>query len=248
MNVCIFSRTFFPAIGGLERITELIARHVASRGYRVEVVTDVNCASGADVCYPFLVTRTTSFRDRIRSIARSDVVILMNISLIGIIPALLLRKSIVASHQGGYRGHGVRGHVLERLKRALTHFVSNVSYIGYVARQLPSSSIVIANAYDADLFHLQNLPLIESDFVFCGRLVSDKGADLLIKAFGRVAEVVADTRLTIIGEGPERPSLEGLAASLGILGKMHFTGGLRHKALVAELAKHRCMIVPSIWE
>src|SRR5215813_9255726 len=75
MRICIFSRSFAPVIGGLERLAELVARYIAEQGHPVEVVTDVAAEPGDDVGLPYVVTRTTSFRERLRSIARSDVVL-----------------------------------------------------------------------------------------------------------------------------------------------------------------------------
>lgn len=57
--------------------------------------------------------------------------------------------------------------------------------------------------------------------VAAGRLVPAKGFDRLIEAMARLAP---DTHLTIHGEGPERPALEGLAAYLGLAGRVALAG------------------------
>jgi len=49
-------------------------------------------------------------------------------------------------------------------------------------------------------------------FITAGRLVRQKGYDRLIKAF---ADLPAECRLTILGEGPERPALQALCDRLG---------------------------------
>lgn len=49
-----------------------------------------------------------------------------------------------------------------------------------------------------------------------GRLVPQKGFDTLISAFRDVRQEVADARLTILGEGPERLKLEALVAQYGL--------------------------------
>ncbi|MEO8447272.1 MAG: glycosyltransferase [bacterium] len=53
-------------------------------------------------------------------------------------------------------------------------------------------------------------------FIYTGRLIKDKQADLLLKAFGMVEKQITDARLTIIGEGPERINLERFAEDLQI--------------------------------
>jgi glycosyltransferase involved in cell wall biosynthesis len=86
------------------------------------------------------------------------------------------------------------------------------------------------------------------DFVFCARLVSEKGADVCIRAFCRVLELVPDVTLTVVGDGPERQALEKLVQSLGISEQVRFTGGLNGRRFVTELQRHTCMVVSSLWE
>jgi len=59
-------------------------------------------------------------------------------------------------------------------------------------------------------------PNAQSMFVAAGRLVSLKGFDILINAFARLVSVFPEVRLTILGEGPQRPQLEALIAQLGL--------------------------------
>ncbi len=54
-----------------------------------------------------------------------------------------------------------------------------------------------------------------------GRLVPEKGFDTLLAAMGRLPEAV---RLAIVGEGPERASLERLAAASGLAGRVTLAG------------------------
>ena len=58
---------------------------------------------------------------------------------------------------------------------------------------------------------------------YAGRLVKGKGVDVLLRSFaaGLAREGV---RLRIAGDGPARPTLEALAAKLGLGGAVEFTG------------------------
>lgn len=60
--------------------------------------------------------------------------------------------------------------------------------------------------------------------VGCGRLVGLKKFDLLIAAYAEVAQDFLDYGLVIVGDGPDRLALEQLAESLGLAGKVVFTG------------------------
>lgn len=57
-----------------------------------------------------------------------------------------------------------------------------------------------------------------------GRFVPQKGFDLLLDAFARVAGVVPDWRLVIWGEGPDRTALEAQRARLGLEGRVDLPG------------------------
>jgi glycosyltransferase involved in cell wall biosynthesis len=52
-------------------------------------------------------------------------------------------------------------------------------------------------------------------FVYVGRLVSEKGLPLLIRAAGKLKGEDCQFRVKVIGDGPEGRSLQDLAASSG---------------------------------
>jgi len=248
-NICIFSRTFYPNIGGLERIAQILASYAASLGYQVEVVTDTHGKSDEDDRrFPFMITRTSDYKVRVQAFKRADVVLFMNVSLHGMLAAIVTDTPVIFSHHGIYRGRGLVGKLLELVKRQLTRFYSNISVSQFVAKNIPAASVVIHNAYDNTLFKQPEHPARVRDFVFCGRLVTDKGADMAIQAFARVLESLPDASLTIIGDGPERQTLQALAQGFGISEKVRFTGKLGGQDLVVELQRHVCMVVPSLWE
>ena len=57
-----------------------------------------------------------------------------------------------------------------------------------------------------------------------GRLIRIKGFDLAVRALPRVSAAMPSTRLLLVGDGPERPTLEALAASLGIADRVRMAG------------------------
>jgi glycosyltransferase involved in cell wall biosynthesis len=64
----------------------------------------------------------------------------------------------------------------------------------------------------------------EPVFLNVGRLHRQKGQDLAIAAFARVAEELPDWRLVIIGDGGARAELERAIAAAGLRGRVELTG------------------------
>ena len=106
--------------------------------------------------------------------------------------------------------------------------------------------------------------------VYVGRLSSEKGVDVLLRAWALLQkEGGADQNARpsqapggpgaaaprhgpaptckIIGDGPERAALEGLAAELGIASSVRFLGALPRKAAIRELAASDLLVFPSLW-
>lgn len=81
---------------------------------------------------------------------------------------------------------------------------------------------------------------------FAGRLVYEKGADLLLEAFARLAPRAPNARLLVVGDGPERRSLERLAERHRL--PASFLGHLSGADLERELAGAWVQVVPSRWE
>ena len=61
-------------------------------------------------------------------------------------------------------------------------------------------------------------------FLSVGRLVHQKGMDILLKAFQSVAAEIPEWRLVIVGDGPLRCDLKAQARSLGIDGRVDWVG------------------------
>ncbi len=62
--------------------------------------------------------------------------------------------------------------------------------------------------------------------VFVGRLAPEKGLRTLVRAWPTVRAEHPKARLTLVGEGPERPDLERLIAELGLAGAVDLPGAM----------------------
>ena len=78
---------------------------------------------------------------------------------------------------------------------------------------------------------------------FVGRLALEKGLDTLVEAWGIVVASHPGARLTLVGEGPERPKLEGMVARLGLAGSVAMPGSTADPSIV--LRESDVFVLPS---
>jgi len=128
---------------------------------------------------------------------------------------------------------------VDRLKLWAIRRAANVAVSKVIAAKLGVKARVIPNPYRDEVFRRTNMGTRDGDFMFLGRLVSDKGADLLLEALGMLK-----ARATIVGEGPERQALEAQARRLGI--DVKFTGSRRGEELAAMLNNHRVVALEAM--
>ncbi len=87
------------------------------------------------------------------------------------------------------------------------------------------------------------------DFFFLGRLVTEKGVDLLVQAFARIQEQMNNKyRLCIIGDGPERTRLEKMVSDAEQTEYVTFRGLLTNGPLIEALKDCKIAVLPSTWE
>jgi glycosyltransferase involved in cell wall biosynthesis len=83
--------------------------------------------------------------------------------------------------------------------------------------------------------------------IFVGGLVPYKACDLALRAAAPLLRI-GRARFTIIGDGPERTSLEQLIKCLGIERVVAFCGMLRHAEVIQRLGATDVLVFPSVHE
>jgi colanic acid/amylovoran biosynthesis glycosyltransferase len=81
-----------------------------------------------------------------------------------------------------------------------------------------------------------------------GRLVPAKGQHILLKAFSQVLSKGHSLHLTLVGNGPDRESLEREVARYDLAGKVTFCGALNHDETQAKLAEANIFALASFAE
>ena len=160
-----------------------------------------------------------------------------------------------ASFRHHFRRSPVRG-LRDGLKLLLRRIVAerfvtrNVAITQWMDKALPlPRQVQIYNPFPIERFAAIGDPAgAEFDFMFLGRLVSEKGVDTLIRAFAEVAERHQEpVRLLIIGDGDRRAELTGLAAEMGVSDSVVFAGQHQGDSLAQWVAKGRIAVLPSVW-
>ena len=88
-----------------------------------------------------------------------------------------------------------------------------------------------------------------SDIIFTGRLIREKHADLLVRAFFRLLQERPESAMIILGEGPERGSLEALIRDLGLTDRVQIIPFVEsHDAVIGLMKASHVFVIPSTRE
>ncbi len=248
MRLLLYTPAFAPSIGGLETVMAILAEGFAGHGHEVVVACRTDPGEEPEP-RAYRVVRHPAAGELLALVRWCEVFFQANVSLKGLWPLAFVRRPWVVSHHSWYCRTDGRVAWQDRLKRRLVRRARlSIAVSEAMARDLqPARSVVIGNPYRDDLFRLQPEVRRDGDLVFVGRLVSDKGADVLLAALAELAGRGPELRpgLTVIGSGPEAPRLAAQAEALGLLPQVRFAGALTGEALVAELNRHRILVAPS---
>jgi glycosyltransferase involved in cell wall biosynthesis len=144
--------------------------------------------------------------------------------------------------------------LLPGYRSTLQHSAAIIAGSRFTMQQIPSTfagktHYIPENAIDPVRFHQprHRQPALPLKLLFVGRLVPYKGADMAIEA---AAPLLANGRaeLTIVGDGPQRPALEELAARSARPRAIRFTGQIPHQQVGEHFAAADVFVFPSIRE
>lgn len=250
-RILVYTRTFFPVMGGLERNTFTLCRLLTEWGHSVTLATETMEEDSRD--FSFRVIRTSSQVQIMREVLRADLV-LMNggISVKVCFPALLSRKRYAPIYQSSdlfvrENDRGLGAWVRSFLAaRATLHVTVSRFAQGRLEKLLPGKKcLAVPNPIDAELLHLvdASAPAEKAfDLLFAGRLIDGKGIFHLLEAL----EMLRD-RLTLCvafaGEGEHQEQLIEQAASRRV--PIELLGRLDRESLIQAYRKARVLVVPS---
>jgi len=236
------------AAGGAERIIASLAKHWAEQGNEVTLIT----FDGDKPYYPVdsrvefrqldleshsrPLTRAVSSTLRrvraLRAVLRSkqpDIVIsfLGKINIITLLATRGLGMPVVVSERNNPDRQVFRP-VWQRLRKTLYGLAECVvtpsqGVLDWFPEKIRKSGLVIPNPVDLP----EQMPVRTPGpkaFIAVGRLVHQKGFDMLLAAFGKIAGDCPDWNLVIRGEGDRREEIEHLCDTLNLRDRVQLPG------------------------
>lgn len=229
--------------GGAERILSAIANAWADAGWQIGVMTLAGCEQDHYGLHPAVVRiplallfpshspwrrvsanlqRSLAIRKSVRGFAPDCVVSFIDQTNVRVLAALTgCRIPVVVSERVDPRYHDI-GRIWSWARRVLYRRAAKVvvqtESVAEWARGFlaPAKVTVIPNFVALPACELTARQRDAGTILAVGRLVAQKGFDLLLRAFAATGLANAGMRLTILGEGPERRHLEQEALALGI--------------------------------
>lgn len=228
-------------------MTQMLCSEFAAMGHEVRLATQTP-RGGDETLWSFDVVRGPTLKTMLRLVRWCDVHVQANVSLRYLFLALLRRHGTIYQHHSAYQKDDGALSRRDRGKRIVAKHSTGIANSQYTARNIGCHHVVL-NAYDADIF-TNTIPFDdrERDLVFVGRLVSQKGCDVLLRSLGRLRTVGLRPSLTVIGDGPDREFLMKMASTEGVSGQVSFRGMLSGASLAEELNNHQVIVVPSRYE
>ncbi len=243
MKILLGAHHFLPSTGGIETSTDLLAREFTRLGHQVHVITQTE--GNGD--FPFAVVRRPRPLDLLGEVRWCDVFLQNNISLRTLWPLVFVRRPLFVAHQTWIAGDQGQIAWPHRAKRFVLRFAKSLTISRAISERLPTPSVQVGNPYDDEVFKDLQFARRDRDLIFVGRLVSDKGADVLLGALAILRAAGVSPSLTVVGDGPERERLATQVVDLGLRSSVEFVGRQDSRSLAEILNRHRILVVPSRW-
>src|SRR5262249_3810958 len=138
LRILIYSRVFWPSIGGMETMMEILAEEFTAAGHQVKVATQV--VSEREREHPaYEVVRVPLLKSCVQLLRWSDVCLCAGVSLRGLAPIMIAGTPLVITHQETYDSPG-RFTFVPKLKKTVTRFTNNICCSQAVQSHIPGRS------------------------------------------------------------------------------------------------------------
>jgi glycosyltransferase involved in cell wall biosynthesis len=243
MKILLSAYSFYPAIGGIESGSQIIAEEFTKLGHCVTVLTTTP-SGDSDKIFPFKVVRHPGPVQLLALVRNCDVYLQYHISLELAWPLFFIRRPWIVALHTHVRDSGFRA----RLKMHLLKYATVIACSRFIADTLPIPSVVISGPYDDSAFRPLSHLDRDRDLMVLARLYQGKGVHNVLDALDRLGKKGIRPSLAVVGDGPEAKALAGQCAALNLNDQVTFAGHQSREKIVEMLNSHRILIVPSLWQ
>ncbi|HUF08947.1 MAG TPA: glycosyltransferase family 4 protein [Rhodothermales bacterium] len=275
MRVLFWSPAFWPELGGVQTFGVQLIRALRVRGYEFRVVTGQYAASvpsyemfeGVSVHrFPFRNLLSSGRIDDVMDVSRqvaelkrSFVPDVVHLNDVGVGTFFHLTTSNAISAPTLLTLHGLWPGQTDARDSVAIRAIQAADWIACCSHatlqdarllvpEISARSTVIHNARKAPDRAPSALPVTGQRLLYLGRLSREKGVDLALRAFAKIAPRFAGTRLLIAGGGPEREALERQAIESGMSDRVDFLGWVEPERVSELLNSVSMVLIPSRWE
>lgn len=245
MQIAILTIPFFPAVGGVQTVTDLLATGFLAEGHIPIVITPTLSKGFVNDRLKYRVVRTSNLVLIYKLLQKSDAVIAQGECLRLMLPLLLIKRPTIMVM-----------HMLPRLRsslviRMLENFVLSRAKIYAVSKFVAQHSKrhisgILPNPFsDDDFVCSEPVKGRVKQIAFVGGLSSGKGVWTLIDALDLVAKEQIVPITTFIGGGYEERSIRTAISKRGWGERVAVTGQVSRSRVASELIEHQILIVPS---
>jgi glycosyltransferase involved in cell wall biosynthesis len=242
--------------GGAEHVIETLARHLNPEKYEIHLVLTASLGSGVDLFHSNVrvhqlraprvrhsALQLVSLIWRVRPHLILSGIAYLNLLVLSLRPVLPPHIRFLVRHNGAlaatFASHSypllARRAYCYTYRRADSVICQSDSMSQEIAQELRVEHrklLVLPNPTDVQRLRKSAAPSpaqLDADtflFLAVGRLVPEKGFDILIDAFSHLSISPQSAELVIAGRGPQRSALVQQAKALGVSDRVHFPGYL----------------------
>lgn len=267
MRILLISNQYAPVVGGIEVLLRQLVPELRGRGHELTVLTSAH-QTAPDRRYE--VEGVTVHRlDLVRAIVRRDPLAIARGRQEALAVLAECAPDLIHAHDIGPYLWATIGRGVPTLTTLHIGLASvGTEQHGVLCKLLPKSAWVtgVSRAVVDEAVALvpeiaDRVSVIENGLpasphpkppdptrrrvVAAGRMVPQKGFDVLLRAFAEVVRRVPDAELVLVGDGPSANDLRALTSELGIAGSVVMPGAVRHADMPAVLALASVVAIPS---
>lgn len=272
MRILYWTPHYWPDAGGIEVLALETLPLLRQRGYEFTVIAGFGLQTAPAYCeqdgipihrFPFLpafvsrnIREQMCIQRQIAAIKTSFAPDLVHLNFVGHPPYFHLRTrnahpapTLFVAHSDFSQMRSDPDTVFGQCLRS-ADWICGVSratladVLQFVPEQAARSSVIL-NGLQIPALAPTPLPFEPPHILCMGRLTHEKGFDIALDAFARLIKRFPTARLTIVGEGHAKSSLEAQAASLSLGERVTFTGHLGREDIAPMINSATMVIVPS---